>query len=143
VRQIWLHIGFATALILAPGSFSWAQQSLEEAVSRKEGEALNKALSECLWRHTRRLANGKTPTQANGDAAVSMCTAEEASYHEFLMKMPGLKNGMIPDGSYASISIDLLVLCTRQHMVWGMVGFDKRLSRDESVPLYRVDPRCR
>jgi hypothetical protein len=119
VRHIWLRTGLATMLIVANGGFPWAQLSSEEAVFQKESGALHKAFTECLWRHTRRLANGKIPTQANGDAAISMCTSEEAVYREFLLKMPGLKNGEISDGAYAGISMDLVVLCTRQHTLWG------------------------
>jgi hypothetical protein len=142
VRHIWLRTGLATMLIVASGGFSWAQLSSEEAAFQKESGALHKAFTECLWRHTHRLANGKIPTQTNGDAAISMCTSEEAAYREFLLKMPGLKNGEIPDGAYAGISMDLVVLCTRQRTLWGVVGYDERLRRDESVPLYQVDPRC-
>jgi len=143
VKRSWLRTGFATVLILATEGLSWAQQGTQEVAFQRESEALGKALSDCLWRHTRRMANGRTPTQADGDTAVSMCASEEAAYRELLWKMPGLKNGVIPNGVYAGVSVDLVVLCTRQHMVWGMVGFDQRLRRDESVPLYRVDPRCR
>jgi hypothetical protein len=143
MRRAWLRTGFATILIFAVGSLSRAQQDPQEAPFRRESELLGKALSNCLSRHTRRLANGKTPTQADGDAAVSMCASEEAAYRKLLLKMPGLENGVIPSGAYAGISIDLVVICTRQHIVWEMVGFDQNLRRDESVPIYKVDSRCR
>lgn len=142
MKIAWLHTGLAAILILAGNGLTWAQQSSQELAFQKEGAALNKTLSECLWRHTRRLAGGKIPTQADGDAAVARCGSEEAAYREFLMKMPGLNKGTIPAGAYAGINIDLVVLCTRQHTLWGVVGYDERFRRDEAIPLYRVDPRC-
>lgn len=143
MRLSWLWTGFAAVIILASGGLSWAQQRPDEAAFRREGEGLSRAFSNCLWSHTRRLADGKTPTQANGDAAVAMCASEEEALRNFLLRMPGLEKGVLPGGPHAGRSIDLVVLCTRQHMVWGIVGFDERLRRDESVPLYQIDPRCR
>jgi len=120
-----------------------AQQSPEEAALRNEIEATGKALSQCLWKQIRQLANGKTPTQADADAAISICAPEEEAARKTLLKIPGLENGVISSGAYAGISVDLMVLCIRQHIVWGMVGFGERSRRDEAVPLYPVDPRSR
>lgn len=143
MKRAWLRTSFVTVLIFATGGLSWAQQSPEETALRNEIDATGKALSQCLWTQIRQLANGKIPTQADADAAISICAPEEEAARKTLLKMPGLENGMIPGGAYAGISVDLIVLCTRQHLVWGMVGFDERSRRDESVPLYPVDPRCR
>ena len=142
MRRTWLQTGFATLLIVA-GGLSWAQPSIDEAALQRGADAVGKALSKCLSTQIRRLANDKTPTQADGDAAAKMCAPEEEAFRNFLLKMPGLEKGVIPSGAYAGISVDLIVLCTRQHTIWGMVGFDERHLRDESVPLYQVEPRCR
>lgn len=142
VRCDWLRTGFATVLILATGSLSWAQQSNKEAALSKEIDARGAALADCLWKNARRLADGKIPTQAEADAAISICAPEEEAAKKSLLKVPGLRNGVIPDGPYAGIGVDLIVLCNREHIVWKLVGFDERLRRDESIPPYRVDPRC-
>lgn len=141
--RAWLSIGSSVVFAFSACGLSWAQQSPDKAALQREATVIGEALSLCLSTQIRRLAKGKTPTQVHGDAAVSICASEEEAVRKVFLKALSLENGVVKSGPYAGINVDLIVLCTRQHMVWGLVGFDERLRRDESVPLYRVDPRCR